>query len=61
MVIAYCYSTGLLAADCCYSLLGELTRRFTEDDVALMHTLLQAVGLQLRSSDPARMKVGVRV
>jgi hypothetical protein len=39
--------------------LVELTRRFTESDVAMMLTLLNAVGLQLRSADPAAMKVGV--
>lgn len=38
-------------------MLGELTRRFTEADVAMMLTLLNAVGLQLRSADPAAMKV----
>jgi hypothetical protein len=38
--------------------LGELTRRFTEADVAMMLTLLNAVGLQLRADDPAAMKVG---
>lgn len=41
------------------SVLGELTRRFTESDVAMMLTLLNAVGLQLRSADPSAMKVGV--
>lgn len=40
------------------SVLGELTRRFTESDVAMMLTLLNAVGLQLRGADPAAMKVG---
>lgn len=38
-------------------MLGELTRRFTESDVAMMLTLLNAVGLQLRSADPSAMKV----
>jgi hypothetical protein len=38
--------------------LGELTRRFAESDVAMMLTLLNAVGLQLRAADPAAMKVG---
>jgi nucleolar MIF4G domain-containing protein 1 len=40
------------------SVLGELTRRFAESDVAMMLTLLNAVGLQLRAADPAAMKVG---
>lgn len=40
------------------SVLAELTRRFTEADVAMMLTLLNAVGLQLRAADPAAMKVG---
>jgi hypothetical protein len=40
------------------SVLTELTRRFTESDVAMMLTLLNAVGLQLRSADPSAMKVG---
>jgi hypothetical protein len=107
MLLAYCYSAGVMAADCVYrwvclqhhelawrspaaraaaalhaplsdacstttapchialchthaparSVLGELTRRFTEADVAMMLTLLNAVGLQLRSADPAAMKV----
>jgi hypothetical protein len=39
--------------------LGELTRRFTEADVAMMLTLLNAVGLQLRSADPSAMMVCV--
>jgi hypothetical protein len=38
--------------------LGELTRRFAESDVAMMLTLLNAVGLQLRAADPVAMKVG---
>jgi hypothetical protein len=37
--------------------LGELTRRFAESDVAMMLTLLNAVGLQLRAADPVAMKV----
>eukprot|EP00882_Tetradesmus_deserticola_P022441 GHRQ01024349.1.p2 GENE.GHRQ01024349.1~~GHRQ01024349.1.p2 ORF type:complete len:112 (+),score=32.61 GHRQ01024349.1:360-695(+) len=57
MLLAYCYSAGMVAADCMYSVLGELTRRFAESDVAMMLTLLNAVGLQLRSADPAAMKV----
>eukprot|EP00882_Tetradesmus_deserticola_P014563 GHRQ01015491.1.p1 GENE.GHRQ01015491.1~~GHRQ01015491.1.p1 ORF type:complete len:481 (+),score=238.12 GHRQ01015491.1:300-1742(+) len=56
MLLAYCYSAGMVAADCMYSVLGELTRRFAESDVAMMLTLLNAVGLQLRSADPAAMK-----
>lgn len=39
-----------------FSVLGELTRRFTESDVAMMLTLLNAVGLQVRSADPIAMK-----
>lgn len=57
-----CYS--LICRPCVlvplYSVLAELTRRFTEADVAMMLTLLNAVGLQLRSADPAAMKVRVQ-
>lgn len=42
---------------CLRSVLTEFTRRFTEADVAMMLTLLNAIGLQLRSADPAAMKV----
>lgn len=46
------------AAAAANSVMSELTRRFTEADVAMMLTLLNAVGLQLRGADPSSMKVG---
>jgi hypothetical protein len=58
MLLGYCYSCGLLGADCMYSLLAALAKRFEEADVALMFVLLHNVGLQLRAADPGRMKVG---
>jgi hypothetical protein len=36
MVIAHCYSCGMLGADMVYSLLERLRERFTEDDVQVM-------------------------
>ncbi|KAF8061907.1 MRF1 [Scenedesmus sp. PABB004] len=56
MLLAYAFSAGVVAADLVFSVLGELTRRFEEGDVAMMLTLLNAVGLQLRATDPAAMK-----
>ncbi|GBF89357.1 hypothetical protein Rsub_02235 [Raphidocelis subcapitata] len=56
LLLAYCYSCGLLAADCLYSFLGVLAQRFTEEDVMILAALLNAVGLQLRADDPAAMK-----
>ncbi|KAF5840219.1 hypothetical protein DUNSADRAFT_17436 [Dunaliella salina] len=36
MVIAHCYSCGMMGADMVYSLLNMLRERFTEDDVQVM-------------------------
>ena len=58
-LLAYCYSCGLVGADLCYSLLQQLCARFEEADVALMVVLLNCVGLQLRTEDPAAMKAWV--
>ncbi|KAK9823765.1 hypothetical protein WJX72_005349 [[Myrmecia] bisecta] len=55
-VAAQLYLCGLLPVDCLYSLLRHLTDRFEEQDVAMMMTLLQACGFQLRADDPAAMK-----
>lgn len=56
MVIAHCYSCGMMGADMVYSLLHMLRERFTEDDVQVMVSLLGSCGLQLRAANPAAMK-----
>lgn len=54
--MSYLYSCGLVRADLMFSFLQHLTARFGEADVALMVTVLNACGLQLRSDDAAAMK-----
>ena len=51
------YGCRVLEAATLYSLLDHLRQRFSEQDVALIFALLNSVGYQLRSDDPAAMKV----
>ncbi|KAL3133156.1 hypothetical protein ABBQ38_007050 [Trebouxia sp. C0009 RCD-2024] len=55
-VLAHLYTCALLPASTIYSFLDHLTHRFAEGDVAMMLTLLQSCGLQLRSDDSVSMK-----
>lgn len=56
-VVGHLYGCRVLEAATVYSLLDHLKDRFSEQDVALIFALLNSVGLQLRSDDPAAMKV----
>ncbi|CAL8471329.1 g10871 [Coccomyxa elongata] len=55
-VVGHLYGCRVLEAATVYSLLDHLKDRFSEQDVALIFALLNSVGLQLRSDDPAAMK-----
>ena len=55
-VVGHMYGCRVLEAATLYSLLDHLRARFGEQDVALIFALLNSVGFQLRSDDPAAMK-----
>ncbi|EIE19666.1 MIF4G-domain-containing protein [Coccomyxa subellipsoidea C-169] len=55
-VVGHMYGCRVLEAATLYSLLDHLRQRFSEQDVALIFALLNSVGYQLRSDDPAAMK-----
>ncbi|BDA46714.1 Suppressor of glycerol defect protein 1 [Coccomyxa sp. Obi] len=55
-VVGHMYGCRVLEAATVYSLLDHLKDRFSEQDVALIFALLNSIGFQLRSDDPAAMK-----
>ncbi|KAI7835645.1 hypothetical protein COHA_010459 [Chlorella ohadii] len=56
MVAAHLFLSGVLRPDVVHSMLDTWRERFTETDVSMIVTLLQACGLQLRAADPVAMK-----
>ena len=56
-LISHFYITGLISAACLYTLLDFLRNKFEEQHVAMMHLILKACGLKLRSEDSVAMKV----
>lgn len=55
-MVGHLYGCRVLEAATVYSLLDHLRERFAEQDVALIFALLNSIGYQLRSDDPAAMK-----
>ncbi|KAJ7537538.1 hypothetical protein O6H91_11G010400 [Diphasiastrum complanatum] len=56
LLISFLYTFSLLASDMIFDLLGQLSRRFEELDVATILQLLQTCGIGLRNQDPSTMK-----
>ena len=56
-LLAHLYMTELLTANCLFSFLERLRKSFQEQDVAMIHLILKACGLKLRSDDSVAMKV----
>ncbi|KAI5079664.1 hypothetical protein GOP47_0005143, partial [Adiantum capillus-veneris] len=56
LLFSYIYIFKLISCGLVYDLLGSLSRDLTEQDVAMILTVLQTCGMGLRADDPVAMK-----